>query len=237
MPDEASRIERDVRWLKAYAGITTVLLVAVGVAAFTPQQQADVLRARGLVIEDSTGQARVLMGAPVPAPDAWKEPGTAKGLVVLDGDGRTRVSVGYPANPRIHTSDGWQTRLSPGAGLTVHDTLGHERAGMGVLDIGRAVVRLDYPTREGVSLILSDETGSSGLVVWGRQRGGGNPQRLFLGSSVTRDSVGPGMLKLNDGSGRARAQLLIDDGRPRLRFYSTTGSTTADITGGDGPTR
>lgn len=45
------------------------------------------------------------------------------------------------------------------------------------------------------------------------------------------------MLKLNDGSGRARAHLLIDDGRPRLRFYSTTGSTTADITGGDGAIR
>lgn len=42
---------------------------------------------------------------------------------------------------------------------------------------------------------------------------------------------------LNEDSGRALAHLLIVDGRPRLRFYSETGSTTADITGGGGATR
>jgi hypothetical protein len=54
-------------------------------------QQPNVLRARGLVIVDSAGRERILMGAPIPEQRGRIEPGT--GMVIRDTTGAERFGV------------------------------------------------------------------------------------------------------------------------------------------------
>lgn len=230
---QLNHLESELRLHRRLLAGTVVLALFLGLGAWghppgSANREGDVLRGRGLVLEDADGRPRVLLGAPVPQVDAWVRPDTSKGLVILDASGTARTKLGYPANPVIRTPDGSQARTSPCAGLTVHDTLERERGGMGALDNGDVVVGLDYPTREGVALSLSQDEGYSGLVVWGRRRGGGNPQRLFLGASVTPERVDPGILVLNDTTGRRFLSAHLQDSLPTLELYRRGGSLLFD---------
>ena len=118
--DRLARLERQVHYLRVVAGALGALsLVAMG-AAFR-QGQPQILRARGLIIEDQAGRERILIGAPIPFAKNRVRTDTARvaklwagrfpnpaqymewyrgyrhsmhGMVVLDENGMDRLAVG-----------------------------------------------------------------------------------------------------------------------------------------------
>ncbi len=67
MEDE-TRLKKQIRRLRVcVAFLGAAVLVLIGTAFSTLEKHADVLRARGLIIEDDQGRERILIGSPIPA--------------------------------------------------------------------------------------------------------------------------------------------------------------------------
>jgi hypothetical protein len=202
MRDRIEKLERDLRLMKLYAALLTLALAAGAIAAFRPAEQGtEVIRVRGIVIEDARGRDRILIGAPVPESKARVRTDLARveqswakrypnprqymewykayrhavhGMIVLDENGQDRLALGDSVpDPNIGR------RIGPGTGITLNDAQGFERSGYSVLTVegkDRVVLGLDDDRGEGIVLALH-EGEHRGLTM--RTSAG----QLFLGSA------------------------------------------------------
>jgi hypothetical protein len=197
-------LERRLHFFEGGFSLALVCLLAVtflGMRART-EQRADIMRVRGLIVEDAQGRARILLGAPVPQLPDRKRQDAASGMIVLGENGADRVSVGAPTpSPQIQGKVA--KRIADGAGMQIHDQEGNERGGFSFLDNGRVVLGLDYPTREAVSMFVMPE-GYAGLIISGQE--GRSWERAGLVVNNTTNSV---VLKLADGNNEERAMLMV----------------------------
>ena len=95
-----ARVERTNRVLVGIISTTFLLMSCVLLAGFSqsaPSQEP--LRTRSLIIEDSAGRPRILMGAPVPDRNAAGNPRT--GLIINDAAGVERFGLGLQASGRL----------------------------------------------------------------------------------------------------------------------------------------
>ena len=85
--DRLTRLESECRRLRIALVLLAVFVVATATTLHPRAQQArDVLRARGLIIEDEAGRQRVVLGAPIPE----NQQTTRTGLKILDESGVER---------------------------------------------------------------------------------------------------------------------------------------------------
>jgi hypothetical protein len=67
MHTELKQLKNQINWMRWYVLISSGVLLAVLISSFTrPEQKFGILRARGIVIEDSSGRDRILIGSPIP---------------------------------------------------------------------------------------------------------------------------------------------------------------------------
>jgi hypothetical protein len=206
---EFADLRRQVRALRTAVGVIGVGFIAVTATAFR-SKDADVLRARGLIIVDDAGRDRILLGAPIPFtasrvrtdtlrvardwapgfPDSTKYMGyyrryrhSMHGLLVLDENGFDRVAIGDSTpDPNIGR------RIGASTGVVVNDARGFERTGYGMLTVDgtdRVVLGLDSKHgTEGMALSIIDG-GDAGLTVFGSRE-----RRMFLGIAAPDSSLG-----------------------------------------------
>lgn len=242
--DEVAALRREVRALKrgagALAGVTLVTALATAPAtafgAFAsgaPQNPGgQVLRVRGLVVEDAAGRPRILLGAPVPAVAGRRrrDAGAATvAMVVLGPSGADRLVVGYGPDPMA----GGQPlpRQAEGVGVFLHDTAGDERGGYDFIATGKAVMTLDRPTGEGVAAVVDDRQGFAGLAVFHPSPLGRYREAVTLGSTAARGGApAEAFLKAADTTGTTRARLAVTGvAAPTLRVQGADGRTTRDL--------
>jgi len=225
-------LERQVRALRLTLAALALSLGALVISAFK-QDVPEVTRTRGIIIEDSQGRERILIGAPIPAARARVRTDTSKvrevwarrfpnpdqymgfyakyrhsmhGMLILDERGFDRVAIGDSTpDPNIGR------RIGPATGIQVNDRQGFERTGYGLLtvdDRDRVVLGLDSRRgTEGLALSLLDD-GQVGLSVYGT---GGS--MAFLGSAP------PG----SDGGPDSVFGLVIRDGAEVIHRFSSVG--------------
>ena len=165
MGTSAERLPRTIRWLQGYAALMTVALIVLFVRSGAATDE--VIRARGLIIEDEAGRERILIGAPVPEaadrvrtdedrvreiwgprfPDAYMDfyqdySHETNGMLILSEDGFDRLVVGDPVpDPNIGR------RSAPATGMVINDVEGFERTGYGLSPVdGRYNVGLGLDT-------------------------------------------------------------------------------------------
>lgn len=181
--------------------VLVLVLLALPIWAFgfwagrAKVQRADVLRLKGLIIEDAQGRPRILLGAPTPTIAGRVRNEPVDGFVLLGPNAKDRIVISYPGyEPQVQGKIGRRTVALPSAGLVLNDSAGNERAGFGVSDDGsRVTLGLDYADRDALGLIVSP--GFSGFVAFARA-GERNDQAVF---GVEKD--GNGTLKLANSSG------------------------------------
>jgi hypothetical protein len=95
------RIERRVRHYQIALVIMVLSCVASGAifSTTTTAQEPNVLRAKGLVIEDAAGRDRIVLGAPLTDPQGRVSPST--GIRINDPQGVERFAVGLLNNDRV----------------------------------------------------------------------------------------------------------------------------------------
>ncbi len=220
------RLERRVRVLEAALSVTVALLLILGLSAMggESRQRREVLRVRGLIVEDAQGRPRVLLGAPIPN-TGRKRQDEAIGMLVLGENGADHVTIGSPAPPpQIQGRVG--RRDAKLAGMIIHDLEGNERGGFGYLDNDRVVLGLDYGgrTREAVVLHVM-ENGTAGISLTPRD-GLRGPRGTF----TIDNNTGGIRLRLTDTTNAERLAIsLRADSVPRIEVKDPATKQVQDL--------
>jgi len=159
-------LERFVRTAKALFLLSLVVFVSLLVVekyVFASPSNDKILRVRGIVIEDSNGIPRLLLGAPISS-EGRKRRDAVTGLVLLGEDGSDRLTIGTADYDQINGT--LQHRVAKGIGVLLNDANGNERGGFGFLDNGRVTLGLDRAHgEEAAFLTVNDDDGFAGVVV------------------------------------------------------------------------
>lgn len=194
---EISLLQKNLRRTQMALFMLFLLFVAAGIFFFLQMQNSDggIIRARGIVIEDSYGKARVVLGAPTPDIPGRTRTEAVNGILLLGPNGADRMVISYPGiEPQVMGNVGKRSIAVPSAGLMINDEHGNERAGFGVSDDGNRIsLGLDYSDRDAMGLIVSPNF--SGLAAFSRT--GERNDQITLG--VMKN--GTAQLKLADSNG------------------------------------
>jgi len=207
-------LEHRLRLFRAVCVLGTLGFLSAGYFLFQSKSaRADssgqVLRVRGLIVEDAQGRPRVLLGAPIPKVPGRKRQDDDTGIVLVGENGADRVAIGAPT-PAPQSGGKVGQRISPGAGVVVDDLEGNERGGIGVLDNGRGAVCLDYPepiNRDAICLGVLPE-GLAALLI--NAPSGDNGERAMM--AVLKD--GTSLVKLADTNANERTMLIVRGDSP-----------------------
>ncbi|MDR6935319.1 hypothetical protein [Luteibacter sp. 3190] len=152
-------LERRSRLLAVAAGVLCIVLAAVVVSAFTAlRNPTGILRAKGLVIEDTQGRPRILLGAPFPeVVERERTDARSTAMLFLDDHGHDRLTVGEGLPAKLQGKvAAVDQRIGASFGVIIHDLEGNERGGLSFLSNGRATMALDYPGRDAIGLSVDD---------------------------------------------------------------------------------
>jgi hypothetical protein len=204
MTAELHQLKKQIQWMRLYMILSTIAILALSIYSFTgSRQSSDIIRAKGIVIEDSAGRDRILIGAPVPyskyrvrtdtnlvrkfwAPRFEEQADQymewykdyyhgAEGIVVMNENGFDRVLFGDKlADPNTGK------RMFQSAGVLWNDKEGWELGGAGVNTTvdgkARSVMGVDDKDGEAVHIVALED-GTKGLII------GGENGRLMIGMS------------------------------------------------------
>jgi hypothetical protein len=178
------------RMRRFYSGSLLVVIVGFAFFSFVQINRFDIIRAKGIVIEDANGKDRILIGAPVPFSkdrvrtdtalvrkywaSQFKDPNqymgwykkyknSANGIVFMNEGGFDRVLVGENlADPNVGV------RMFEMSGILMNNKMGWERAGAGINTTqdgkSRAGIGLDDESGEAMHL-MTMEDGSKALII------------------------------------------------------------------------
>lgn len=212
--DQIVFLERRIRVLQLIVVVGMLGGALVAFSAFHSQSvradgSSQILRVRGLIVEDAQGRPRILLGAPVPRVTGRNRQDDNTGIILIGENGADRVAIGDPT-PAPQASGKVVQRIAPGTGLVVDDAQGNERGGIGVLDNGRSAVCMDYPTpidRDAVCIGVLPGA-FAGLIVNAPK--GDEGERAMM--AVMND--GTSIMKLSDTDANERAMLLVQGNSP-----------------------
>lgn len=202
MDNQLASLQRQVARLRAACIVGAVGVAALAAFGFAPRGGAEVIRVRGIVVEDEAGRDRILIGVPVPeSTDRFRTDAarvregwaprlggekymesyaaldhSAGGIVFLNEQGYDKLVFGEKM-PDPNTGK----RLVQAAGLTFNDDEGFERGGLGVSSVPeggtRVVLGMDDPSVGEAMHLFVLEDGTKGMQI--AYEGG----RILLGRS------------------------------------------------------
>jgi hypothetical protein len=191
MNTDIQSLKRQVALLRWYTFTSILITIGLVLSAYErPVQKFDVIRAKGIVIEDSIGRDRILIGAPIPHskdrvrtdtalvrkhwagnfgnPDQYMEwyknyNNGADGIVVMNENGFDRVLLGDKlADPNTGK------RMFESSGILWNDKQGWEKGGAGVNSTSdgksRSIIGVDNANGEAAHL-MALEDGTNALAI------------------------------------------------------------------------
>src|SRR5210317_2313489 len=157
MEQQIKKLRKGLFLLTGYSLLLTIVLISFYFNSKNNEVVTnDIIRTKGIVIEDSLGKARILIGTPIPLVDdrirtdtnkvkelwASKFPTywfdmykneynhSANGILILDEKGHDRLVIGDPV-PDLY----FGKRIGPSTGIIINDENGQERTGYGLLNV------------------------------------------------------------------------------------------------------
>ena len=226
-----ANLERRDLWLRLLCAVQFVLIAAVWLtrnqvwvqAQTTPQ----VLRARGLILEDAQGRPRILMGAPFPAVhERIRQDARTTSILFLDDVGHDRLTLGEELEPQIggKVPPGIH-RIASGVGVVIHDGSGDERGAYGWLSNGRALITLDRPGAEAFAAMVNDRTGEAKISL------NFPPEIADDASSIDMGTKGAAsFLRFGSKTAKSRVSLSTENGsHPSLKTFDDLGRPNRDL--------
>lgn len=202
MHTEINQLKKQIRYLSLGLLSCSMVLTFFIVSSFTKNDDSKLIRTKGIIIEDSLGRDRILIGAPIPSSRYRVRTDTALvrqywaknyddpnqymewyknyyhstiGMVVMNEQGFDRVLMGDKlADPNSGK------RMFESSGMTWNNKEGWEMGGLGVNTAkdgkARSIMGVDDGQGEAVHVIALED-GTKGLVI------GGENGRLLIGMS------------------------------------------------------
>lgn len=240
----SDRLERDVRFLKRYAIVSTLVMVVCIVAAFTrgdaPRREKfteidveriNVVEPNGnyrLVISNRArsigpiykGKPFGYAGGNRPGLIWFNDEGTENGGLTFTG--RTLPNGQYAASTHMSFDQFNQDQV---LNFDYADQNGRRRVGMSVADRVDLDIHDLVLERDSIMQIADTATRNAALRRWAAPRNGVPmvAQRLFLGRDPDKNAV----LSLADRDGKPRLRLVVDSlGKAAVEFLDATGKVT-----------
>ena len=226
-------LENRTKWLALICGVQFAILSACCLnlaqsRTVEAAASARVIRAQGLIIEDSHGRARILLGAPFPnvAERVRRDASTAS-MLFLDEKGHDRLTLGEEPEPQVGGKVSSKVhRIAQGFGVVIHDEDGNERGTYGWLSNGRALITLDRPGLDAWAAIVDDKSGFAGMRVEYPPDVAWDSNAIEIGTRGKQAFV-----KLQNTEQRDRAVFALEeDGRTRFKTLDNSGAVTRDLT-------
>lgn len=230
------RLESQVRFLRLFcaAQITLLVMVAAGFLMHPAEAKIDanIIHARGLVIEDAQGRPRMLLGAPFPAAAGRKrqDAGSAA-LLFLNESGADRLLIGgdIPVQVGGKVLPNHRAVQGEAYGITLMDGQGNERGGFGFTALpsggGRATLALDRPTGDAWGALVDDNSGFAGMLFNYPMPSGEYQSGIEMG--VMRERP---FLHFKDKDDNSRAEISVGpDGSPAFTVADHSGKVLGDL--------
>lgn len=167
--DALRRLQRQLAWSRGIAILALLGVIALAIAwyATTRSHHGGILRTQGIIVTDAQGHDTILIGAPaIAASGQTKKYGDTNSIAFIGPSNTFRLFLGQAPEPVV---EGKATRRIGNGdvyGVTLYDTQGNERGGMGFIGgADRAVVALDRPGMDAVGMMVDDKTGYAGLML------------------------------------------------------------------------
>lgn len=229
MDAEIAMLKHRVRQLQLMCFACLLLLTIAVVCGFATVHSAgagqrdQVLRVRGLVIEDEQGRPRILLGSPTPTVAGRKRSDPVDGFVLLGPNGADRFVISYPGyEPQVMGQVQKRLHDAPSAGFMINDADGNERAGLGTTDDGtRTALGMDYSDRDALGLLVSPSF--SGVAMFARS----GPRNDQIAMGITRD--GTATAKLADSNGDEGVIADVKGGTLKLQVRNSKTSKLEDV--------
>lgn len=226
-------LERKTAWLSVVGWLQLAVVCGLCLALMKQRivaaaEDSHVLRARGLIIEDSHGRARVLLGSPLPSvSERIRQDASTTSMVFLDEQGHDRLTLGEEPEPQISGKvSKVMHRIAPGFGVVIHDASGDERGAYSWLANGRALITLDRPGLDAWAAIVDDKTGFAGMRVEYPPDVAKDSNAIEIGTRGKQAFV-----KLQDTNQKDRAVFSLDaDGRTEFTTLDSAGAAVRDMT-------
>lgn len=166
------RMQRQITWSWSVAILALLGVIGIGVSWFasTHATRGNILRTHGIIITDAQGHDRILIGAPALASTtATEKYGRTNSIVFLNRTGGYHLALGQTPAP-VANGKAVGERIGNGDnyGITLYDTHGNERGGIGFIGgANRAVIALDraWPSQDAIGLMVDDKSGFAGMGI------------------------------------------------------------------------
>jgi len=238
-------IERDIRFLKRYAVVTSTLLVVLSVAAFaraTQKAKFEEIDVERINVVEPNGMYRMVIsnrprsigpiykgkpfgyaGGSRPGIIFFNDEGTENGGLTFAGQGQPGGE--YRASTHMSFDQFNQDQV---VNLDYSDSSGTRLMGFSINDRADVDIYDMVKERDSISKIIDPAARRAAQAQWAAPRNGVplNAQRVFIG----RDRAKAAIVNLRDPNGRPRLRMLVDSlGTPRIEFLDEAGKVVQTI--------
>jgi hypothetical protein len=154
------KLENELKSTKYLVIFLIMMFIVLAYQYITVRQKdqlsVELIRTRGLILQDENGRDVMLMGYPVPYSKQRKRTDGLEGLLWMDVHGNDRLFMGSQGSLQVNGE--LYSRIDAGWGFLVNDQLGNERGGFGILDsLNSMVLGLNYPAGEGIVMVTEPD--------------------------------------------------------------------------------
>ena len=238
------RVRRELRILKLYASLMTLLFAGLTVAAFQGQQkqkftEIDVER---INIVEPDGKLRMVISnrqksiGPIYKGEPFGYPGgTRPGIIFFNDEGtenggltfngQRRPDGTYQSNVGMSFDQFDQDQVVV---LNYADNNGTRRMGLTVGERADVNIYELVKARDSIMKMPAGETREEALRKWAEPRNGVPlyAQRVYVGRDASKSAI----VNLSDRNGRPRLRMVVDSlGRPSLEFLDERGVVTSRL--------
>lgn len=220
MEQQIKELQKKIRQLQlALAGLV-LMVTAVVLISFTTGDK-NIIRTRGIIVEDASGKPFIMMGNPIPDDARRSRKDPMAGLVFVDARGTDRLYMGKDA--KLQMGGQLVDRDGNGWSYLVNDTIGDERGGFGYSDADdRIGLGLDYGGKDGLEAIYLNASQTGAYITVNANVAQGTRDRIVLWHDTPADLT---QIKIGDKTADDRVLLKAANGTPAI-VHKTNGKRT-----------
>ena len=233
-------LRRQLRFLRAYALLNTLVMVVLATAAFrqTAPQKFDEINAQRINIVDADGTLRMVisnkdrMHPGVMDGKTIDRPRPVAGMLFFNDEGDEVGGLTYTgreANGTRQANAGLmfdQLKQDQTIGFTYSEGNGRRSAGLQVWDRSDTVRLSELIEKLNAANKIEDATQRDAEIAKIRATAPPGPRRLFIGKNSERAAT----VSLADANGKPRLTLTVDaTGNPRIEFLDEQGKVVARV--------
>ncbi len=195
MENQIKSLQKQIHQLRI-AVVALAGVLAIGLLVSFNSRKDDIIRTKGLIVEDANGKPFIMMGSPIPQDKLRKRKDPMSGLVFLDSNGTDRLYMGKDG--KLQIGGELEDRNSEGWSYIINDPVGDERGGFGFADEeDRIGLGLDYGGKDGGEAIYLYASNDVAYLLMNSNTNDRVRQRAVLWHDTKKDLT---QIKLGDKS-------------------------------------